>query len=641
MRRQNRPIARSLTVGVCGAIASVSLLAGSRQTPTPQTPVFRAGVDIVQLDVSVFDQDHRPITGLTTSDFTVLEDGKPRPIFGFAAVDIPDPPEPTALWMRDASTDVATNDVRDRRLVMIVMDDASWGGRLHPGPRSSSRLSAPAGNGLRINERAQDVAREVIKHLTSVDLAAIAFTGNNAHAEEFTTDHARLLTAVDRVAPTKMPDGGGHDMAANAAVETLRRAVDYLIAVPGRRKAFIDITAFNADMSTGGPDGERIVPQTLKIFAAAQQANVNVNIMSLRDSDIDPANWEEPWNVRVSHETAGETVAAAASVDMKDVSAGITRIFQANSSYYILGYSSADVQKFHNVKVTVTRVDAEVLARDKYYWPEPEKPDANPPSPIVKAIAGILPNADLPLRVSVVPVALRDGMGGAVAIVLGVRPAPGQRRHAASDDLRIRSAVFTSEGDAKGVTNDNVHVALPPGGSDGGYDALSTVELKPGRYELRISAHSSVQNVDGGVYVTVEMPDFAKLPVSMSGVALSAPSSVPVAPTDAFASLIPVVPTTEREFRRSDRVSAFVRLYEGGKSPIVPAPLHVSIVSDHDARVLDKTESIAVDRFGAGRGADYRLDLPLNTLAPGQYLLTFDTTMGKTAAHREVRFAVR
>jgi hypothetical protein len=35
------------------------------------------------------------------------------------------------------------------------------------------------------------------------------------------------------------------------------------------------------------------------------------------------------------------------------------------------------------------------------------------------------------------------------------------------------------------------------------------------------------------------------------------------------------------------------------------------------------------------------VDLPTMTLAPGPYLLTFDTAIGKAAARREVRFSVR
>ena len=45
-----------------------------------ERPVFKGGVDLVQLDVSVLDGNRMPMRGLTAADFTVLEDGKPRPV---------------------------------------------------------------------------------------------------------------------------------------------------------------------------------------------------------------------------------------------------------------------------------------------------------------------------------------------------------------------------------------------------------------------------------------------------------------------------------------------------------------------------------------------------------------------------------
>ena len=46
---------------------------------------------MVVLDVSVLDQDRRPVRGLKASDFTVLEDGQPQKVSSFEAFDFEDP----------------------------------------------------------------------------------------------------------------------------------------------------------------------------------------------------------------------------------------------------------------------------------------------------------------------------------------------------------------------------------------------------------------------------------------------------------------------------------------------------------------------------------------------------------------------
>src|SRR5688572_22862510 len=77
--------------------------------PQTTTPRFRAGVELVHLDVSVLDRNRRPVRGLTPADSTIVENGAPQQVAVFNAVDIPDaPPLPTA-WMRDVAPDVRTN----------------------------------------------------------------------------------------------------------------------------------------------------------------------------------------------------------------------------------------------------------------------------------------------------------------------------------------------------------------------------------------------------------------------------------------------------------------------------------------------------------------------------------------------------
>src|SRR5687767_8077279 len=109
--------------------AAVLLLLVLVQSPAPQQPPrFRAGIDVVELDVSVLDRDRRPVRGLTAPDFTVLEDGQPQEIVAFEEVDLPDPEATAASWMREVAPDVRSNDFTAGRLLVLVLDDATMPG---------------------------------------------------------------------------------------------------------------------------------------------------------------------------------------------------------------------------------------------------------------------------------------------------------------------------------------------------------------------------------------------------------------------------------------------------------------------------------------------------------------------------------
>ena len=75
----------ALRLGAGLAVAGGSLVLLAYQAPQV---TFRAGVDLVDVEVSVLDKNRLPVRGLTANDFTVLEEGSPRPVVAFTAVDL-------------------------------------------------------------------------------------------------------------------------------------------------------------------------------------------------------------------------------------------------------------------------------------------------------------------------------------------------------------------------------------------------------------------------------------------------------------------------------------------------------------------------------------------------------------------------
>ena len=107
----------------------IALLVLSSVSPLAQgqsdLPQFRAGVELVQLDVAVLDDKRQPVRGLTAADFTVLDNGVATPIRAFTPVELAPRTRATeAVWAEEVPPDVVTNQVgqQDGRLVIILMD---------------------------------------------------------------------------------------------------------------------------------------------------------------------------------------------------------------------------------------------------------------------------------------------------------------------------------------------------------------------------------------------------------------------------------------------------------------------------------------------------------------------------------------
>jgi hypothetical protein len=374
--------------------------------------------------------------------------------------------------------------------------------------------------------------------------------------------------------------------------------------------------------------------------------------------------------------TAASNTGGRAIVNTDDLEPGIEAMFRENGSYYLLGYQAPPTDPpgtLHRLTVRVNRPDVEVRTRSGYYTPKVSKgsglerdPTPSPPTPMAKAVAGLLPSGDLPLQVVLAPVAWTPpppppAPGSAskpkkptdptpdaalthatVTIVLGLqRPAPPRPL---SDTVEVQISAFTPDGVSRGTSTQQATVAIRSATTPEPvrYEALSHIELKPGRYQLRIAAYSAVSDATGSVYADVEVPDFAKERVSLSGVLVERVPALPSAPRTTFAAIVPVVPTSEREFQKLDRASTFVRIYQGRTDPVSAVTLTARIVDDHDIAVVNKTEYLAPEKFDAGtRAADYRFEIPTSTLSRGQYLLTFEAAVGGASATRQVRFTVK
>ena len=201
---------------------------------------------------------------------------------------------------------------------------------------------------------------------------------------------------------------------------------------------------------------------------------------------------------------------------------------------------------------------------------------------------------------------------------------------------------FDPEGRPRGVQNQRARLSLAPTGGDVQVELLTRMDLKPGTYQLRLAAHDAANNKSGSVYADVDVPDFGKAAVSLSSVLVSSSSAPPVAPRDALATLVPVVPTVEPHVQRvRSRRRVPARLPERRREE---ARVAGAVRAPHHRHGCDADrEPVAGARAGAIRQSCRRCELrtALASLKPGPYLLTIEATLGKTTARRDVRFEIR
>ena len=666
------------------AVAGVALGA---QAPGPQ---FRSGVELVHLDVSVLDKDRRPVKGLGAHDFLILEDGKPQPMAAFSAVDVEDPDPPPTAWMREVAFDVRRNtDIVDKRLVTIVMDDA-----LVPFDVAMIKSS-------------REIGRLVIDKLSPNDLASVVFTRDNRNAQEFTGDRARLLKAVDsfeagnRLIGIAVTEQRGPAILEQiqmfeSSVDVLRRVADTLASVPQRRKALIYIgvgmpagnqpseivlagasayenPAAAADRETQAALGQ-VRHRLMAVYRDARLANVNVyGVSPAGVGGMAALLQSERWKQRFvpAYETPGayfdflvglaENTGGRAFPDRNDFATAIDQVFQENGSYYMLGYSPPNPAvdgKYRRVEVKVGRPGLTVRTRNGYYNEKPaEAKKTENASPLTTALAGLLPKTEIEMEATAAPFAIPGRSESGVVVVLAVKQDALERAERTSEKVDVQVAAFTNEGASRGYTQYGTEVTLRPGPAGPvEYEVLSGLTLKPGRYQLRLSAFVGAQNKTGSVYYDLEVPDFEARPVSLSGILLTSEPKPVSTDTDRIKAYVPVTPTARRTFNPADRVSVFARIYQGGRTSSRPesrpgnavqaglasSRITLSVTDSRGTVRVRRTENVPPDTFGTSdRMAEFRMDLPISELPVGDFLLTLEATTGRGSARRDVRFSMR
>ena len=646
--------ARVLATLACVAAGNGTLFVVRAQTPPPQDPLpsFRTSIEAVQVAAIVTDERGEPVTGLTEADFEIFENGTMQPITTFSAVNIPVERSDPAL----GEPDVVGNDRPPGRLYVFALDTMG------------------AGNALRTRHFLRQFLE---RHFGPNDTAAVVLTtrGLRDSGQDFTSNSRLLLNAIDKF-------GGGGDFGDAREQEknlmgSLRDLTESIAKLPGRKALiFMSEGIGNPDRPDGGcgcdPNDLIDPPGPLggiftnvdidfqRAMSAATRGNVAIYPIDPRGltTELTPAGSFDTTELtnRMILQALADFTGGFALTNSNNYEAALGRLVREHSTYYLLGFNSAEQRRdgrYVRIDVRVKRPGLQVRSLDGYLAPR-DRPPASRPTTLLRAVSDAVVSpvamSGVPMRVFAAPF---RGAGKDATVAVALEIAASKLNLVESNgvhtgELEIVIAVTDVTKKKWPMMRHRASLALKPETYErvtgSGLRVLSQLRLPEGRYQLRVSAGGA--SLAGSVVYDLAVPDFGD-DFSLSGVAVTSRQgneAVTVTPDGRIDVAWPGLPTTAREFDRGDTLTLFAEAYENRRRPHT---IHFTTeLRDETGGVVATTSSQRQVTAKPEQTSVHQLTqtLALDAVPPGRYVIRLNarSSLDRAASlSRDVPISVR
>jgi VWFA-related protein len=505
-----RPIA--LVLAAC-CIASVHAVSGVEGQPT-----FRAGVELVTIDVVATDRSGKPVHDLKASDFELFEDGKSQPIRTFQFIDASVAPAQALL-----PPGIVTNDVDPGGIFALVLDDIGYY------VTETQQVRREAERFLKTMLQPHD---HVVVVRSGVDSGFTLTTDRTRAIEMATTTAGRR----DRGLRLEQPggdagvgdtpsdfDGRSPGSQGQQSFSVLAGVVEKLRPIPARRKAIIWF-------SRGGelpPNFEQIIMEGLNVPLGRDDAALRRLIDSARLANVaiytvDPRGLVAPGTAGKDAPSQSDleelgtlrdlasATGGRALVNTNDIGAALERVTTENRAYYLLGYEPASAgndkkPKARKIQVRVKAPGVELLHRSMYL------PGSNAGAPATELIASPLPVRDLPIALAPAAVAIDRNQR---AILL-----PFEIGRDLRDNTAIEYSAMALDPAGKVISRTAGKGVARNGRLVG--DAGLSAESKT--YQVRFAARAVDPEVQGVAFATVNVPDGKSTDPQCAGIVFQQP----------------------------------------------------------------------------------------------------------------------
>ena len=292
------------------AMAAIGTAAAAQQ----DRPAFRAGIDIVSLNVTITDGGARYVTDLQQEEFTVFEDGVKQDITFFTR--------------------------RQQPIALSLLLDSS----------ASMEDKLPT---------LQGAASNFVRRLKENDIAqVIDFDSRVEVRQGFTGNHPDLIGAIDQIV------AGGSTSLHNAIYIALKelRKIRAVNEEDVRRQALI--------VFSDGEDTSSLVSFD-EVLDLAKRSETSIYTIALRGVDTSTKGFREAEYVMktLAQETGGRSFFPSKVEDLAGV---YSQIADELASQYTLGYTSKNARRdggWRRIIVQVTRPNLTSRAKRGYYAP--------------------------------------------------------------------------------------------------------------------------------------------------------------------------------------------------------------------------------------------------------------------------------
>jgi hypothetical protein len=303
--------------------------------------------------------------------------------------------------------------------------------------------------------------------------------------------------------------------------------------------------------------------------------------------------------------------------------------------------------------VKTKRPGLTVRARRGYVAARPPKGPAKPPAKdapsveVAEALQSPLNVSGLTMNAFATPF---KGTAPNASVLIGVDMRGRDLALPPNGKVELSYLAVDAKGKTFGARNNSLTLNLKPETRDRvmktGFRLLNRVDLPPGRYQMRVATHETGGNV-GSVLFDLDVPDFHKLPFSMSGLlitSLSGSAMVTAKGDDQTREVLPAPPIAQRTFLQNDEVAVFAEIYDDGKLP--PHKIDIVAMIRNDVGTIffkNEEERDSKELEGKRGGFGYTARIPMTGLQPGPYVLTVEarSRLGtNTEAVRNVRINI-